>query len=393
MKRYLIVILVATTLIVGGVGIINYRVDPFLLYHHRDGGDQLLGRIDQFYNMRLYKPYHVNRRKPEAIIVGTSRSGSIRAQHPSWENLRTYNFAMPGMTVYELGQLVKHAQAVQPLSQLIIGLDYHALVRAVPTYRPGFEPARLVEKPAEFRSPAYIAQWFRDLQTFLFSFDMSRESLRAVAPTASFPRIYYADGAWKGVGRELVGRGGYIFVARSAVESIQVTPFRLEDNLPYLRDLLHFCYRNNINTKLFFTPTHVFFVDLWFRIASEQLWRDAHREILAINNEIAREYNRPPFEIWGFGDVKEVVAEPIYRSKDIDKAWFMDGAHYGTKLAEHIMEALLGPEGDFGRIVTPDTVDDYLDRVNSIREQFFRANPKQVAGLHDRIGNVPELAD
>ena len=391
MKRYLLIVIASTILLVGIVGAINYTVDPFLLYHHRNGDDQMLGRIDQFYNMRLYKPYHVAMREPAAIIVGTSRSGSIRPHHPSWEGLETYNFAMPGMTIYEISALVKHAQAVQPLSQLIIGLDYHALVRATPKFRPGFEPARLAERPADFHSPTYIAQWFRDLQTFLFSFDMSRESLRAVAPTARIPRVYYTDGAWKGVGRALVGRGGYIFVAQSAVESMKLTPFRLEDNLPYIREILHFCHRNTIDTKLFFTPTHVFFVDLWFRIASAELWRDMHRQILAINREIAQEYGRPPYEIWGFGDEPEVVAEPIYRARDIDKAWFMDGAHYGTRLAERIMDGLLGQGGDFGRVLTPDTVDAYLDRVNSIRQQFLEGNQEQVAELHERIGNVPEL--
>lgn len=392
MKRYLYLVLVITALIVGGVGTFNYMVDPFLLYHHRDGGDEVLGRIDQFYNMRLYKPYHVSRRKPEAVIVGTSRSGSIRAKHHEWDHLRTYNFAMPGMTIYELSQLVKHAQSVQPLSSLLIGLDYHALVRAVPKSRPGFEPARLARTPSDFHSPRYIAQWFRDLQAFLFSFDILQQSLHALDRSVTIPRVYYSDGAWKGVSKMLVGRGGYIYVARSAVDSIESTPFRLEDNLPYIRDILHYCYSQDIDTTLFFTPTHVFFVDLWFRIATEELWRDMHREILAINAEIAGEYGRPPFEIWGFGDEAAVVAEPIYRSKDIEKAWFLDGAHYGTRLGERIMGALLGQGSDFGKTLTPGNIEQYLDSVDSIRAQFISSNQKQVARLHETIGNVPPMA-
>lgn len=393
MKRYLIVVFAIAVLVVGAVGAVNYLVDPFLLYRHRDGGDAMLGRIDQFYNMRLYKPYHVRRLKPQAVIVGTSRSGSIRPNHESWEELRRYNFAMPGMTIYEIDRLVKHAQAVQPLKQLLIGLDYHALVRAAPKYRPGFESDRFVERPEDFRSIQHIGQRLQDLQAFLFSLDMLGESARALAPAPDLPRVYYMDGAWKGVGRALVGRGGYIYVARSAVESRLMTPFRLEDNLPYLRDLLEFCYRNDIDTTLFFTPTHVFFVDLWYRIASQSLWRETHRRVLALNEEIAARHGRRPFEIWGFGDDGEIAAEPIYRARDIDQAWFMDGAHYGTRLAERIMDALLGPPGAFGRPLDTGNIDGYLDGVNALREQFIRSNRQAVDDLHRRIGNVPEMKD
>lgn len=393
MKRYLVYVLVAVVAIVGAVGAVNYLVDPFLLYHHRDGGDAMLGRIDQFYNMRLYKPYHVRRLKPQAVIVGTSRSGSIRPRHARWEGLRTYNFAMPGMTIYEIDRLVKHAQAVQRLDKLLIGLDYHALVRAAPKYRPGFESDRFVEKPTDFHSVKFIGQRLQDLQAFLFSLDMLGESFRALAPSPKLPRVYYLDGTWKGVGRALVGRGGYIYVARSAVESRLMTPFRLDENLPYLRDLLDFCYRNDIDVTLFFTPTHVFFVDLWYRIASQSLWRKTHREVLAINEEIAARYGREPYSLFGFGDETEVVAEPIYRARDIDKAWFMDGAHYGTRLAERIMDALLVPGGEFGHTLDTVNIEGYLDGVNEIREGFMRNNRKQVDDLHRSIGGVPAMKD
>ena len=391
MIRYLIFVLVFASVVLTGAGAFNYLVDPFLLYHHRGGGDQLMGRLDQFYNMRLYKPYHVRQKAPEALIIGTSRSGSIRPQHPQWRNLSTYNFATPGMTVYEMNHQVKHANAVRPLTKLLIGLDYHALVRANPQSRPGFEPWRLAEEPRDFASPRYIAQWLLDLQSFLFSFDMLGESLRALDPLPDAPRAYYADGTWEGVSKALVGRGGYIYVARSAVNSIEFTEFRLEANLPYYRDLLHFCYRNEIDTTLFFTPTHVFFVDLWFRITSRTDWRKTHRALVAINEEIAAEYGREPFDIMGFGDEAEVVPEPIYRARDIDRAWFKDGAHYGTRLGERLLDGLLDPSSDFGKPLTTANIDDYLTRIDELREKFMRSNRQDIEDLHSRIGHVPPL--
>ena len=115
--------------------------------------------------------------------------------------------------------------------------------------------------------------------------------------------------------------------------------------------------------------------------------------MLAINEEIAARHGREPYEIWGFGDEKRIAAEPIYRARDIDMAWFMDGAHYGTRLGERILDALLGRGEGFGRPLDSGSIEDYLDRVNSIRAQFMRDNRPLIEDLHRRIGQVPAMKD
>ena len=127
-------------MVIAGFGAFNFFVDPLMLFHHRGEGIATLNRIDQFYNMRLYKPPHITSLKPEAIIIGSSRTGTMRPRHPSWDGLAAYNLSIPGMTLSELTALVKHAQANGPLDKLMIGLDYQALVTPVPVYRTGFAP-------------------------------------------------------------------------------------------------------------------------------------------------------------------------------------------------------------------------------------------------------------
>lgn len=391
MRRYLFTVVLVAGLLLGTVGAFNFMVDPFLLFHHRDGNAAQLSRIDQFYNMRLYKPYHIRRIRPVNVIIGTSRSADIRPHYPAWNGQPSYNFSMPGMTLYEMDQLVKHAQAVHPLSTLVVGLDYQAFVRASPLYRPGFADARLLRHPGDIYFPRLIGQELLDLHAFLFSTDITADSVQASFPQGKIPREYFTDGAWESTNRFLLGRGGYIFVARSAVTSVVRNDLRPEANFPYYRDLLHFCYANHIDAKLFLTPTHVFFVDLWFELGGEQLWRETHQQIVAINEEIAAEYGRQPMPIWGFGDTPGVVAEPILRARESDRAWFRDGTHYGPRLGRRILSALLGGGDDFGHILTGANIGDYLDRVDAIRENFLQSNREQVAALHRAIGDAGAL--
>lgn len=386
MKRYSYSVGLILLLMISGFGAFNFFVDPLLLYHHRDGDDSALNRVDQFDNMRFSKPQHILYRKPEAVIIGSSRSGTITPMHESWAGLNSYNFSLPGITLNEINRSVRHAHANRPLEKLMIGLDYQAVVSKLPTSRAGFKGQRLVKDSAGFHSLPYLHQQLLDLQESLFSLDIFGESLSALASQGPRTRAYSTDGSWRSITTQLTGRGGYIYSASNTLKTREVTEFDPETNLAILEDLLRFCYSNNIETRLFLTPTHVFVVDLWFHLASEELWRNTHHQILNMNAELAREYNQPAFGIRGFGHEKSVTDEPIYRSRDIEKAWFDDGIHYRAKMARGLMKSVWSPDTDFGQQLTPDNIDAYLDSIDILRREFMRDNSDLVKDLHTRIG-------
>lgn len=384
-KRHLILIGFTLTLQVGCVAVINYFIDPYLLYYHRHGGAAELSRIDQFTNVRLYKPYHVSRNQPEAVIIGSSRSGTIRPRHPAWEGMVTYNLAIPGITPYELNRLVKHAQAVRPLRKLMIGLDFQTFVTPLPEFRPGFEPARQAVRASDLHSLEFNLQRLRDLQVTLFSLDVLGDSLRALDPPQSLPRRFFPDGTWQEKTTLLMGNAGYRFVAKNRLD-VDFAALDTTKNMRLLRDVLDFCYENGIETHLFFTPSHSVMVDLWFRLVSHSLWRAVHSEVLRLNEELAAGRGVPAFPVWGFQAERAMVAEPIYTARNAHKAWFHDGIHYGFRLGKKIMDAVWGQQTDFGRKLTSTTLDPYLAEVDRVRAEFVRSHPKQVARLYGQIG-------
>jgi hypothetical protein len=385
MKRHLVYTAGLITFLALCVALVNFRVDPLLLYYHRHGGEEVLSRVEQFPNMRLYKPYHVARIKPHTVIIGTSRSGTIRPPKHGEVDGSAYNLSMPGLTMHEMFGMVRHAHAQEPLRRLIIGLDYLALVSTTPLSRPGYEESRLSGASNRTHSIALLLRRIGDTRETLLSFDMLRQSLRAIRRPDNLPRLYFADGSWRQLGMRLSGNAGYIYNARFGLNLSNLEHFRTRENILILEQLLDFCYRNNIETTLFFTPVHTFFVDIWHRLGKESLWREAHSEVLRANRQAARRSGRKPFEVLGFQTEAEVVAEPIYPTGKASDSWLSDGLHFGDKLAVKIIESVLLSPRMFGESLDERSLNPYLERTDVIRRDFLRANQKQVTALYDKI--------
>ena len=203
MTRYLITVGVILLLFIGTFGTFNYFIDPLLLYQQQGSSNATLNRVDQFDNMRFSKPYHVLELKPDAIIIGSSRSGTIIPKHAQWLGLKGYNFSLPGMTLNEINRSVRHAHANHRLNKLMIGIDYQAVVSPLPTSRSGFEPDRLVSSATGFRSATYLGQYLTDLQASLLSLDIASESLAALSPPGPRVRKYFSNGIWRSITNQL----------------------------------------------------------------------------------------------------------------------------------------------------------------------------------------------
>ena len=78
-------------------------------------------------NVLSAKPYQVRRIRPAAVALGSSRvEVGLDPRHPGWIDSRTFNFALPSSTSYEVMLAFLHAQAVgRPLKQAVIGLDFY----------------------------------------------------------------------------------------------------------------------------------------------------------------------------------------------------------------------------------------------------------------------------
>lgn len=379
-------LLLVALLITGAVGAFNYLVDPYALFRFGEVDSDRLSRIDQFNHMRVTKPWYLQQVKPSAVVVGSSRSARLHPEHAAWDGDTGYNMAVPGMTISEINQFVRHAHAVRPLSKVMIGLDYEAFIRPVPVTRPGFEPARMARSSEDLHALKMKKQRATDWLDSLFSVPALSLSIAAASGTSKPGRYYFKNGTWETTTNFLTGRAGYVYVGQNVVKAHRSYDFDIENNLVFFEEVLRFCHENAIETRLFFTPTHVLFVDLWRRLGDKGMWMGFHRRVAALNEQVALEYGAEPFPLWGFSHAEGIVNEPIYKGKSAARAWYDDGVHTRVKLGRKMMNDVWGSKTRIGQKVSAGNVDRYLAEVIGVMDEFLLANADQVAELYAEMG-------
>jgi hypothetical protein len=101
-------------------------VDPYYVF----GSPTLPGinAVRPFYELHVLaaKPYQVQRIKPAAVSLGSSRvEVGLDPRHAGWADRNVFNFGLPSATSYEVMLAFLHARAVgQPLKQAVVGLDF-----------------------------------------------------------------------------------------------------------------------------------------------------------------------------------------------------------------------------------------------------------------------------
>jgi hypothetical protein len=385
-SRYPIITALVALLLCGAVGLFNYSLDPYLLFNFEAADSARLSRIDQFNHMRITKPWYLQKVKPTAVIVGSSRSARLLPVHESWADEKGYNLAVPGMTIAEMLRFIEHAHAIEPISKLMIGLDYEAFNRPVPVTRPGFESDRMAQHSNDLRSLANRGQYVSDVLDSLFSISAISRSLSAYSGIPKPGRQYFKEGSWETTTDFFTGRGGYIFIGKNVLRAHRSYSLDTTDNLNRFAEILKFCHREQIDTRLFFTPTHVFFVDLWHSLGYGEMWLNFHRQVAALNREIAAEAGVRPFPLWGFSDAAGVVNEPIYLKENASKAWYDDGVHTRGSLGRKMMDDVWGEEAEIGSRLTPENIEGYLERIMAMVKSFDNENQAVVRKIHRQMG-------
>jgi hypothetical protein len=101
-------------------------VDPYYVF----GSPSLPGinAVRPYYELHVLaaKPYQVQRIKPAAVALGSSRvEVGLDPHHPGWADTNVFNFGLPSATSYEVMRAFLHARTVgQPLKQAVVGLDF-----------------------------------------------------------------------------------------------------------------------------------------------------------------------------------------------------------------------------------------------------------------------------
>ncbi len=387
MNRYLLRSILMLLAFFGALVTLNYVIDPYAIYRYQDADTAQISRVDQFYHMRLSKPWQVTHRKPRQLVIGSSRAGVVTPAQ-SADSVVAYNLSMPGMTPTEMEQLVRHAHATGGLERLSIGIEPASFISKYPEMRSGFEPRRLKQAGTS----ANKLQWLLDAGSNLLSASATLNSLGVLSGTADVRRLYHPDGSWESKGGRLIGESGYLYNARALVQQVGLDSAGMVGNLAVFSRVLEFAYANKIKTRIFVSPEHIYFIDLWYRLGYLPQWEQFHRELVTIVESLATEHDMTPFDVYGFNLMLGVIDEPIYKGRGDPDAWLKDGIHFDKRLGARIMSSLWGrgvdqalPKDDAVKLTTT-SVDRYLADTNLLRLSFLDRDIEMISYYNNKLG-------
>jgi hypothetical protein len=367
MKRYLTQTLLSALFLLLCIGAFNWWSDPYGMWRPADA--EHLNRNKQVFFLRMSKPWQLSRIKPSAVIVGSSRSGSIDPAHPAWARDTPYNAAMHGLTLYEMQRVIQHAQAQGRLKKLLLAIEFDTFILAEPRVGLGFDEDRMLGPENPATGARRLLQVLGDARDTLFTSSTLAFSLQAQLGTAPKGRAMQPDGSWRYPNTDRSGRHAFAHAGR-LLRKRSTNPARgTDENLAILADILAFCHQQGIDTRLYLSPEHLFMTDLRRHLGYAAERDDFIRRVVETNETVARSRGGAPFPLWAFNHLPGIVDEPLHDGRGTASDWFRDGFHFYTKLGDMIMAQAWG-EGSGGRLLDSGSVDAYLNEVESLRAVF-----------------------
>lgn len=391
MRQYAYLTISVLLLMVATVACFNYLVDPYAI--HRFDEADLVRRmsVDQAYKVRTSKPWQVKQLKPSVVLVGSSRTASINIDHPRWQGATSYSFAMAGLTLYEMLRLIQHTHAQNGLQKLTIGLEYETFVFGEYHVGAGFAEGRLAGAEPAIPGVDRALQTIRDIHETLLTGQATMASLNAlISPSDSHSQ--YAAGDREAPrhvpnpkGSYMRGEHGYQMIGRHILRQAQNADRHFHDNLEVFSRILEYCYRKNIDTRLYLSPEHLSITHLRQQINLGPSWEEFHHQIVRLNTHAAGFSRRTPFPLYGFNHLAGIVDEPPPVGAGFEDDWFLDGVHFRAELGDLIMEQLWDVERDRGQLLDEDSIAAYLDQVETMRARFVSENKNQVFYYREKI--------
>ncbi|MEM8807150.1 MAG: hypothetical protein AAGF01_14095 [Cyanobacteria bacterium P01_G01_bin.38] len=348
----------ATVLPMLAVGGLNWLIDPYDIYV----GPEIVGfnhlKTSSNENDRLHKAAAVMHQKPQAIVLGSSRTK--QGINPAFEAMPegAYNLALNGMGLYEMRWYFEYALATNPNPKLVvIGLDFFMFNTTVEP-APTFDNARLehrslplVDRLNTTLSLQVISKSWQTVQT-------SRQQPEQSGPAENgfAPNRHSQDG--KTQWRFEYAINDYL----DNHDTYELSPQAIED----FRHIIETCQAQGILYVVFISPSHAV---QWETIRATGHWEtfeDWKRDLVDIT------------PVWDFSGYNSVTTEPMQSVMTN----YTDSSHYTEPVGNWVLQRILEAENsnaptDFGTRITPDTVEAHIEQIRIDRERWQAQHPDE----------------
>ncbi len=291
-----------------GMAAFNYSVNAFGVFPMKT----IAGYNDVRFveNTRIYKTFLIKNHRIDGLLLGSSRiEESMRPLPAAWPNMQPYNMAMPGTSIHELLRNLQHANAITPLKQVLIGVDFFMFSAFMEPVSDFSENYFAVDEADKRKPSLYVLRTYANI---LLSSDALEKSVSTIKDSKKHITPSHEDNGMTSIAahRAAVKDNAALY---KVFDSFEKTYFRKngfwlngpnatfttrgkDGHSTYddFRALLDYVYRNNISVSFMIPPLHEYML---FGLDGIGLWPTYlqwKRDITAINEQVAAQYQQVP---------------------------------------------------------------------------------------------------
>ena len=349
---YITITLMTTVVFVAVTMCANYVLDPLMVFRSESNPDKVQKPAFEK-NVRLAKAHIVQRLKPSAAVLGSSRAEiGLNPGHPGWGDKLVFNSGLPSASIAEMSNYLEHLQLAGGLQLAVVGLDLFQF-NPDKAGSPDFRECRLNQG----RYPELVNSLRRwcDIP-YLWISPLGYQQLAAEHSDAPIPSVYLANGSRGPNAKDWeIRKLGSQLQLFEASEQEYRSKAGLYDGLADIGDfanspvskafteILTFAHQNEIDTRFIISPSHA---RQWETIHAMKLWptfEDWKRFLVSANQQVAREHSRDAFPIWDFADYNNFSTEPVPEdTADAPRMkWYWESSHYTKQLGDIVLNKVL----------------------------------------------------
>ena len=293
--RYLSIFLLTGLIL---VGLFNFLVDPDSIFQSPRIEGFNAQKVGFTKYLRLTKARLVAVREPDAIILGTSRTGyGLAPDHPGFSDSNAFNLGLADMTMFEALRYLRHANNIRPLKKAIFALDFRLFTDPQPN--PTFSASRLAIDGVDNRR--YLQAWLADLVSALFSYDALTTSLRMIRYQTWQKTNLLENGYWLREQSEFDQHKAFRVYSSNTIKRIRALQQKRSrvsstpDPMGEYRAFVRYCYRHRIKLYLLISPSHAWH---WETLRAMGVWptfENFKRQLTLINEVEAKRSGQKPF--------------------------------------------------------------------------------------------------
>lgn len=324
----------------------NFLVDPLTIHQvpQIPHFNQFKTNLD--FHDRLYKAIEIGRKKPQSIVLGSSRVLSMSpADIESKTGIQTFNVGLRSASFDEMYHYFNHAVYHQPdLKYVIIGLDFCGFNYYIGT-KNDFSFDRLQTDPIIWRD--YLAS--------LFSFGAlksSYQTFKANFWTSSLPLKE----------NEIITKGDLSYL-KFTLSSDYKSYRNDEKKIEMFRKLVDKCREKSIDLKVFISPAQAIY---WESIYRSGLWpsfEELKRKLSSI------------YPIWDFSGFNSVTTQTY--EKIIQEPLYHECSHFCSIVGKIILGKMFEEEqepSDFGILLTNENIENSLQEMRNQLSEWLQTH-------------------